>query len=409
MNNVAFRLLWCFVLVLPWDVLVRFPILGSIPRIVGIVASAFGVLYVFARRRVRPLSRFHVFTVLFVLWTGVSSFWSIDPEETRKRFMTYLQLAVLVWLIWEIAWSSERQRALLGAYVLGASVAAVATVYNYLSGVSFRGGTRFTALSFDPNELGLTLALALPMAWYLGLSQPHRRLPWTWQLYIPLGLTTILLTASRGAFLTALVGLLIIPWTQERLRFRTKAALYIVALGSCVLAASVAPESSLERIRTTRSDVEAGYFGGRIRLWRAGLAVAQEHPLAGVGAGAFGAAIEPLFRSKTFDTTQESSHDVPLAILVEDGIVGLSLFLAMMVAAMRPLRRLPPLERRFGIVLFLALVLGSLSLTWDHRKQFWFVLGVLAAEVVPRAAPKTTSPPVMTRTRSPGRVPARHS
>ncbi len=411
MNNVAFRLLWCFVLVLPWDVFIRFPVLGSIPRIVGIVASAVGVLYILARRRVRPLSRFHVFAVLFVLWTGLSSFWSIDPEATRTRFMTYLQLAVLVWLIWEIAWSSERRRALLGAYVLGVSVAAGTLVYNYLSGISFRealwGGTRFTALSFDPNELGLTLALGLPMAWYLGVSQPQRRLSWTWHLYIPLGMTTILLTGSRGAFLTALVGLVIIPWTHERLRLRTKAALYAFALGSVVLAASFAPEVSLERLQSTRADIEAGYFGGRIGIWRAGLAVAREHPLLGEGAGAFGTAIEPMFRSKTFDTARESSHDVPLAILVEDGIVGLLLFLATVAAAIRPLRHLPPLERRFGIVLFLALAVGSLSLTWDHRKQFWFVLGVLAAQVAQRPASKAAAPAVAARGSSRLRLPAR--
>src|SRR5439155_24044835 len=71
---------------------------------------------------------------LFVLWAGVSSFWSIDPEATRTRVITYLQLVVLVWLIWEMAWSSARQRALFQAYVVGASVAALVTIHNSLSG-----------------------------------------------------------------------------------------------------------------------------------------------------------------------------------------------------------------------------------------------------------------------------------
>src|SRR5438552_2194132 len=293
MSKAAFWTLWCFVFVLPWDEFILMPVLGTIPRLVGLVASAVGVLHILARRRVRPLSWFHVFALLFVLWAGVSAFWSIDPQATRLRFLTYLQLVVLVWLIWEIAWSPERQRALLQAYVLGVSLAAVVTIRTYLLGVPALEGTRYSAFSFNVNELGMRLALGLPMAWYLDLSQPHQRLAWLWRLYLPLGITAILLTASRGAFLAALVALAIIPWTLGRLRLRTKVALYVFCAGTLLAATQFVPETSWERIQTIRSDVDAGYFGGRGAIWIAGLEVAEEHPIAGVGAGAYGAAVEP--------------------------------------------------------------------------------------------------------------------
>lgn len=405
MSKAAFRSLWCFILVLPWDVFTYVPVLGSIPRLVGLVASAVGIVHILARGRVRPLSWFHVLAVLFVLWAGLSSFWSIDPQATRTRFLTYLQLAVLVWLIWEIAWSPERRRALLQAYVLGAGVAAVVTIYNYLSGVVplETEAARFAALNQNPNELGLTLALGLPMAWYLSLSQPHRRIGWIWQLYVPLAGTAILLTASRGSFLTALVALVIIPWTQGRLRLRAKVALYAFIVGSLVLVSNFVPEASLERLRSTRADIAAGYFGGRGAIWSAGLEAAREHPLAGVGAGAFEAAVAPTLQGDL------ASHQVLLSILVEDGIVGLFLFLAMVAAVTKPLRHLPPLQRRFSVVLLLALAVGSLSLSWDHRKQFWFVLGVLAAQVAQRPAWKSVSPAVAVGASSRARLAARNS
>ena len=386
MSNAAFWSLWCFVFVLPWDKFILMPVLGSIPRLVGLAASAVGVVHVLARRRVRPLSWFHLFAILFVLWAGVSAFWSIDPQATRVRFLTYIQLVVLVWLIWEIAWSPERQRALLQAYVLGVSFAAGFTIHTYLLGVPAIEGTRFTAFSFNVNELGMTLALGLPMAWYLSLSQPRQRLAWIWRLYLPLGVTAILLTASRGAFVAALVALAIIPWTLGRLRLRTKVALYALSAGTLIAATQFVPETSLERLQTIRADVGAGYFGGRGAIWMAGLEVAQEHPVAGVGAGAYGAAVEPtLFFGW-------GAHSVPLAILVENGIVGLFLLLAAVAAATKPLRYLPPLQQRFSIVLLLALAVASLSGEWEDRKQFWFVLGVLAAEVVYRPAGTLISP-----------------
>lgn len=375
LSKAAFAGLWCFVLVLPWDMYAELPVVGTIPHLVGIVASVLGALYVLARRRVRPLSWFHVCLLLFLVWAGTTALWSIDSEATQTRFMTYLQLAVLVWLLWEIAWSPQRTRALLGAYVLGVSVAAVATVYDYLAGAYAAGYPgRFTGLDVNPNELGMTLALGIPMAWYVNLSQRGRRFAWLWQLYLPLAITAILLTASRGAFLTMLAALVVIPATQARLRLRTKIALSALAAGSLVLAAMFVPETTLERLQSTSADIESGYFGNRARIWRAGLDAAREHPLVGVGAGTFGAAVEP---SLNF---QWSSHNVFLGILVEDGVVGLFLFLAMIGAAFAAVRRSPTLPRWFGIALLLALGVGSLSLEWGYRKQFWFVLGIIAAE-----------------------------
>lgn len=392
MSKAAFGTLWCFVLVLSWDMFTELPIVGSIPRVVGLVASAVGIVHILARRRLRPLSWFHVFALLFVLWAGISSFWSIDPDTTRTRVLTYLQLAVLVWLIWEIAWSPERQQSLLQAYVLGAAVAALATIHNYAAGVAWKvapegEAARFAALNQNPNELGLILALGLPMAWYLSLSQPQRRMAWLWQVYLPLASTAILLTASRGAFLTLLVALMIIPWTQGRLRLRAKVTLYALVVVSLVLASQFLPETTLDRLRTTRADIAIGRFGGRGVIWRAGWEVAREHPLVGVGAGAFGAAVEPIL------LWDWGSHQVLLSILVEDGVVGLGLFLAMIAAAIVPLRQSPPLRRRLSIILLLSLMVGSLSISWDNRKQFWFILGILAAQVVPRrvSEPRATA------------------
>ena len=88
---------------------------------------------------------------------------------------------------------------------------------------------------------------------------------------------------------------------------------------------------------------------------------------------------------------------MPLAILVENGIVGL--LLAAAAAATIPVRYLPPLQQRFSIVLLLALAVASLSGEWENRKFFWFVLGVLAAQVVYRPAGQPVSLAVPLRVR----------
>jgi O-antigen ligase len=375
MGKLAFILLWCFVFAMPWEEVIQLPLLGSIPRLVGGVASVAALLHVVHRGRVRPLSWFHVLALLFVLWAGLSDFWSTDPEATRERFQTYVQLAALVWLIWELAWLPRHQDALLRAYVLGACVAAVGTIHNYMSGVSIEpGAARFAGLNSNPNELGLTAVLALPMAWYLSLSHPSRRIAWMYQLYLLLGMTAILLTASRGALLAALVALGIIPWTLGRLRFRTKAALYALAVASLMLAHSFVPEASLRRIETTSADIETGHFGGRGVIWKSAFELVREHPLAGVGAGAFESAITPMLGHR------RNSHATILSVLVEQGVVGLMLFLGMAAAALSHLRRQPAMQRAFSIVVVAAMAVGSLSAAWDYRKPLWFVFGLIAAQ-----------------------------
>ena len=185
-----------------------------------------------------------------------------------------------------------------------------------------------------------------------------------------------------------------------RLRLRTRALVYAFAIASLVLASRFVPSAPLERLASTRADIAGGHFGGRGSIWRAGLQLVRQRPIAGVGAGGFGEAIAPINGGYI-----QASHDAYLSILVELGIVGLALFLAMMTAALTPLRHLPTLQRRFSIVLLATLAVGSLSLTWESRKQLWFVLGVLAAQrilqparranarVVVAHASSTTSPP----------------
>src|SRR6266480_810155 len=189
MSTAAFACLWAFVFVLPWEDVLRLPLLGSIPHVAGVVALGAGVLYVLARGTIRPPSPFHIFALLFVLWAGLSSLWSIDSDATRDRVLTYSQLAALVWLIWEIVWSPARQRGLLQAYVLGACVAAAGTIQSYLAGISLTEAGRFSTLNSNPNQLGLTLAMGLPMAWYLALAEPRQPLAWVWYLFAPLGIT----------------------------------------------------------------------------------------------------------------------------------------------------------------------------------------------------------------------------
>ncbi len=91
---------------------------------------------------------------------------------------------------------AARVLGLFMAYVLGGYIAAFGTfmVYRRDAGVL----RRFAAGGVDPNDLAMTLALALPMAWYLGMTYRQPLLRWVCRGYLPVAVVAIGLTGSRG-------------------------------------------------------------------------------------------------------------------------------------------------------------------------------------------------------------------
>ena len=371
MRRLPFAFLWIFVFVIPIEETVSVAGFGSIARIAGIGTFAVGLLHILMRGTVRPLSWFHIFAIAFCIWASITLLWTIAPEDSQGRLQTYVQLTLLVWLMWELAATHASQLSLLQAYVLGAGVAALSTLHSYLSGTSLDPG-RYAGFDYNANVLGLTLVLSLPMAWYLSLCRS--RLAWINRLYVPVGVIAILLTASRAAFFAGTVALLLIPWSLQRVPVWTRVAVCAGVVGFFLLALQFIPQTSWDRILTTRSEIETGRIGGRGEIWKAGVRVFTQHPVAGVGVGAFAAAVEPTLGPRV------SPHQTFLAVLVEQGVIGLTLFISMFVAVLLSIQHLSSPHRQFWIVLSLALAVVLFPAPWDYRKQLWFVLGVLACQ-----------------------------
>jgi hypothetical protein len=62
---------------------------------------------------------------------------------------------------------------------------------------------------------------------------------------------------------------------------------------------------------------------------------------------------------------------------VEEGIVGLFLYLTMLLSVFFSVLRFPRLERRFGLVLMATLGVAMLPLTWEDQKAVWFIMAAL--------------------------------
>jgi O-antigen ligase len=366
---------WLFVFAVPWQDMVVLPGVGTMSKALGIAAVGATGLHVLMHARVRKLTAFHWVLLTYMCWVFLSSFWSIaEPPSIQRKINTYVQILLMMWVLWETTPTAARLSSLLQAYVLGAYVAAGSTVHNYLAGeVIQKAYGRFAATGFDANDLGMLLALALPMAWYLSSTARSGFQRWLNRVYFVVGTLAILLTSSRGAFIATLVALSAVPFTLTQIKTGVKVAGLIIIILAGVSAVWLVPQSSFQRLSTTTTEISEGSMQGRMSIWKSGLAAVPHRAFHGYGpAGWYPAAGAVAGRIR-------GPHSSYLSILVEEGIIGLLLFLTMFIMVLMRLRTLPTFERRIGLALLGTLAIANTPLNWDVYKASWLVLALLAA------------------------------
>jgi O-antigen ligase len=372
MSAIAYVALWIFVFSVPWEQMLILPGVSIVAKATGATALGLTLLTVIISGRLRRWHLFHVAALLFWVCAGIELLLFHSGVRLPFKFWTYGQLILAAWMIWELAQSEARQRGLLLAYVLGAYVAAVDTILLYRRKADAL--KRFAAGGADANDIAMVLALALPMAWYLGMTHKRPIVRWICRAYVPVAVVAIGLTGSRGGMITTTVALLFVPLSMTKLSPGRMVTAMVMLGAAGVLAVAYTPETLIERLATTRAEVEGRSFGGRWKLWRAGLAVFPEDPWLGTGTGGYKTAITPIL-----GPAAQVAHNSYLSVLVEQGLVGFVLYMTMIAAVIGSILRLPMLERRFALVTLATLSIAMLPLTWEDRRAVWVIWSMLLA------------------------------
>lgn len=374
MRRLSKTLLWFFVLTVPLEYAVQIDVVGSISRIAGALALGVGVLDVLFRERLRSAHYLHGSVAAFLIWGGLTYFWSIDPEVTFERIWTYVQLFLVVWLVWEVAREERDQTGLMQAYILGAAIVAVSTVVTSVAG-GLDTVTRSSSFGFDPNDQALTLSLAIPMAWSLAIRKESGWLSTSAYLsYLVLAMLAILLTGSRGGVLAMVPALTIILTSYRRLNTRQRLAVLCLIGITGLVALSTVPEYSWQRILSIRDEFQGGDFSKRTYIWSAGMDAFLEHSVLGLGAGGFSPGIVRFLGGPAV------AHNTFLSVLTEQGIVGFSLFLGLVGCLVWAVLRLPSAQRNLWLTSLLVWGIGVSSLTWEYRKTTWLLFALIIGQ-----------------------------
>lgn len=372
MRRIAWFLLLLFAFAIPWEYSMDLgEPLGNIARILGLLLILVAVPAVLQAGRLRTPGPMQWMVLAFYLWFCCTYFWTIDPLATLEKMRSYFQELMIVWLVWEFAESPRDLRALLRAYVAGSCVLAVLTVANLASPEAVAAGQiRFAAEGQDPNDVARFLDLGFPMAALL-LSSERR---WPARLlalgYLPLGLFAVLLTASRGGFMAAVMALAGCGILLARTHLRR------VLIGGLALPAIAAalwlivPHETLERLATIPEQLQGGNLNQRLNIWTAGWHAFVHAPLLGTGAGSFVAAagMNPL----------DTAHNTALSILVGGGLFALFLGICILALAARSILETHGSLRLALAITLTILIVTSLAATVEESRTTWLLLALIA-------------------------------
>lgn len=392
MRKIAFWLSIVFIFTIPWEG-IRIAELGSVSKLVGLVAFAAWINAILFTGKVRQFHSSHLMIGLVLLWNVASLLWSMNLNETLERLQTYAQLILLVWLIWDLYVTPEQIRIGQQAYILGAYVSIWSTISNYLAGNALGNSGRYTGLGFNANDLALILVLGLPIAWQLAVtasvdgSRKGQILKFINYAYVPLALFAILLTASRTAVLSMLPAFWFILGSMVRLKPGPRILIAVTLVGALIILQPYVPQTSIDRLSTTSSELTEGDLNGRRQIWEHGMNFFKEHPLLGAGSGAF----------KSINPDRRAAHNTYLSLLVETGTVGFFLFSTMILLAIYQVKNQHRWMATFWLTVFLTWAIGITSMSWETRKITWLIMAlvVTSGQVLTQHKKNLTKPEVV--------------
>ncbi|MCE9594922.1 MAG: putative O-glycosylation ligase, exosortase A system-associated [Planctomycetes bacterium] len=171
----------------------------------------------------------------------------------------------------------------------------------------------------DNNDFSLALCMALPLLIHIGSSEKRpilRRGVW---MMVPLMILTVIMTHSRGGFLSMCACLGVLTW-----RSRNRVAGFALAGIGAVVTVMVLPASAFERLHTLENVEADGSAMGRLAAWKTAIKMAEDNPVLGVGF--------TLFRRNYSRYSEPGeyirvAHNSYLQVWAETGTISLLLYL----------------------------------------------------------------------------------
>ena len=353
-----------------------------------------------------------LFSAALVLGAVLSSATSISAEKSGKAAATLATGLLITVAVIVVGRTGRQLRILLAVAALGSLLVTVPALADAKNLSAVYGGAivknRPTTAFADPNELGSYAAMSflLALGWLIAArGRRERAVAATAALA---SVAALALSLSRGAWLGAGIGLIVLVAIHPKAR-RPVAAVALGGITTTLAALLLFPSSGpvevvLNRL-TSVSDPAGNPYDVRPITWQEALREFGERPIVGNGPGSFSVLSAQSPSALQFYPRQHA-HNGLLTVAAEMGSIGALALIGMVVTLVLAIhgraRRLRAAQRweDLGVLAGGAAALGALAghLVVDYPLRnpvlmvtVWAVVGVVLAATAIPAAPRRGS------------------
>jgi O-antigen ligase len=329
----------------------------------GLLIALFAVAWAAGKIRfIAPPGPLGIIAGLAVAWTGVCTIFSTNRALSLRSFWWVVCCMVFLLLAWQL--SIGRSRRLWLAAIFPAVITSIVVILQWSDAAVLPEWLPRTPVGLlgNQSDVGSYLVIAMVVAIAVGF---HR----SWAVAASLAalfMAAILLSQSITAAVTAVVAAFVVF-----AKVRPRMAVIAVTL---LLAVSALFALSIDRLRgdveLRMEQISAGRWddltNARLAAYSAGLSMVRDHPVTGVGPGAFGYQYLPRVieagrrlapEARVTGLNFGEAHNDHLEVIAETGVPGYLLLLAGAVALVRSVWA----SRRSHVVIGTVTVVAILS------------------------------------------------
>lgn len=287
-------------------------------------------------------------------WAIAGMSFGLSFGASAVFILDFYSKVLILWVLLVISIRNGRDlRMMIWSYVLSASFLCYLSIFVFGAAASF--GSHVLRLDsdamymYDPNDIGLILMVALPLAVLLVHTSGRLGKLVAGATLLGIG-WSVALSGSRGAFVgLAFVGLALLVMLKQVPLYRRLLAVGAV-IGALVLAAPEGYWKQMQTMLKPKEDYNLTSEDGRTQIWKRGIGYMWDNPMLGIGIANFGRA-EGTISSKAKNREEgtgmlfTAAHNSFVQVGAELGFPGLILWSALPIGgyfAMRRLRRRLP-------------------------------------------------------------------
>lgn len=289
------------------------------------ISAAIGSLFLAKGRVATEQLLTETNTKLMFSFLGLLMLSVVTAEVTDYAWTMFMAVLGYVLIYWVIAQQVTDLDRLKGVFKVLVLVHLIITALNPQIFGGDRAYIASGAFLGDGNDFALSVNIAIPLCLFLvfDATKAYRRVFYLAALLLLV--LDVVVTQSRGGTV-ALVCVAFYYW----LKSDRKLTMAMVAVVAVTMVLAVAPGTYFERMSSV-GDTEEGSAKGRIEAWKAGIAMAIDNPLLGVGAGHFAVMHGARYRNSADSPPNQTAHSIYFLILGDLGLPGITLLISFFV------------------------------------------------------------------------------